>query len=376
MGRVIEFTFFYCCVSFFSVKREKFRKMTDNGESSPSFKILPLVQPNPDGKKVDVAKIRSLLSVGLSDSPYEDRCLAWLVVLGVFPENPNDWQNTRAQIMTLYDLLIKEYHIQDWTNKVIKKFARKDDFELEEKSIICLIHTDIVRTGRHICFMEPDENPLEPKEGDPLLPFNKTLRKLERILYVFACSNPNYGYMQGFNELISPLYYVCKKAKHIFDDDEMEVEAMAFMLFTNLITTTSVQDFYDAKDKSSDMQSILKLYDKIFHRHDKKTAELFDKIKLDPFLYAYRWFNLVFAQEHDIPSLLIIWDACFGHINDFSMYVLYVAVAHIKVIEHCFADIEFSYILERIQNMRSPNAIQILKEANRMWNEDLSLRKK
>ena len=49
---------------------------------------------------------------------------------------------------------------------------------------------------------------------------------------------------------------------------------------------------------------------------------------------------------------------------------------HIKVIEHCFADIEFSYILERIQNMRSPNAIQILKEANRMWNEDLSLRKK
>jgi hypothetical protein len=349
--------------------------MTDNGESSPSFRILPLVQPNPDGAEVDVAKIKSFLNVGLSEAPYEDRCLAWLVVLGVFPKNPNDWQKTRWQIMTLYDIYIKEYHVQDWTDKVIEKFTKMDKFELEEKALISLIHKDIVRTGRHICFMPPDENPLEPNEDDKLLPFNKTLRRLERILYVFACSNPNYGYMQGFNELVAPLYYVCKMAKNVFGDDEMEIEAMTFMLLTNLITTTSVQDFYDTKDKSSQLQSLLASYNVIFHRHDEKTAKLFDSIEIDPFLYAYRWFNLLFAQEHDLPNLLIIWDALFAHIDDFSQYILYVGVAHIKTMNHVLSKIEFFEMLETIQKMKQSNALQILKEANKMWNSDEKLRK-
>ena len=343
--------------------------MADYGEKTPIFRVLPLVQPNPDGKPVDIAAVKTALKYGLSDAPYEDRCYAWLVVLGVFPNNPNDWPNTRQQIVTLYDMLVKEYKMEDWIEKVLKKHCHKDEFELEEKSTIALIHTDIVRTGRHIYFMPPDDEPLEPVAHDMLLPFSKTLRRLERILYVFACCNPNYGYMQGFNELVAPLFYVIQMAKQIFDD-EMEMEAMTYMLFTNLITNTSINEFYDTKDKSAHMESILRYFGTLLHKFDPKTAAMFDSIKLEPVLYAFRWCNLIFAQEHDLPSLLIIWDSCFAYIDDFSEYVLYVGVAHIKAIENRFTETEFSAVLEEIQNMKDPDSIQILKDANKMWEYD------
>lgn len=349
--------------------------MVDFEEVKPNFRVFPLVQPNPEGTWVDIEKIKTELRLGLSDAPVEDRCFAWLVTLGVFPRNPNEWRTTRSQIVALYDLLIKEYQVENWLNVVFKKNARKSDFDVDNRGIMALIHTDIIRTGRHIFFFPPDPRVVEGDSDECLYAFHSTVRKLERILYVFARSNENYGYMQGFNELVAPILYVVTKAKKIFDEDDFECEAMTFYLFQNLLTTSKISEFYDTKDKAAQLESRLNCFHNLFARLCPKLSKTFDSNNIDPFIYAFRWFNLIFAQEHDLPSLLILWDSCFSYFDQISDYILYVGVAHILEVSCRFKKLDFSTIVEVLQNMQEPNIYNILKETNKLWERDSKFRK-
>lgn len=348
--------------------------MVDFEEKIPNFRILPLVQPNPDGHEIDIQKIKMELRGGLSDCPAEDRCMAWLSVFGVFPKNPNEWPLIRAQILSLYDMLIKEYGVENWLTVIMKKNTRKADINLPYSSVMALIHTDIIRTGRHIFFFPPDPVLVENDTDECLYAFHSTIRKLERILFVFARANENYGYMQGFNELVAPILYVITKAKRLFDGDELECEAITFYLFQNLLTTTSISEYYDTRDKSSQLEQRLEVFHTLFNRLCPKLCSLFDSLGLDPFIYAFRWFNLIFAQEHDLPSLLFLWDNCFSRLEHLSDYILYVAVAHIEEVSSRFTRLEFSVIVEVLQNMQEPNVFNILKEANRLWEIDAKFR--
>ena len=252
--------------------------MTDNGEKSPMFRVLPLVQPNPEGKPIDVTAIKTALKYGLSDAPYEDRCYAWLVVLGVFPKNPNEWPDVKQEKRDTYNLYKDLCKLNDFHTKSFPQYIKKEAFELENNSLMMLVHGDIVRTGRHI-FKLPEwgiegiEYPEKIGNDINILRWEAHIRRLERILYILGTINKAQGYMQGFNELLMPIYYTLYAARSLFNDSIDDVECLSFACIQKLISMTGITDLFTTQDKSSILLFTLKGFQEVLDHHFEPMAQ-------------------------------------------------------------------------------------------------------
>ena len=328
--------------------------------------IYDLLDPQPDITSINVKKIRRLCAVGLSECPPEVRCITWLVLLKVYPHNPHDWETTKAQILKLYQLFICEYGLDNWHNTLIESNPKKESFPVQEQSIMSIIHGDILRTGRLFYFLPPEEIPPNANPDSIMSPFIYHIRRLERILYIFSSTNPVLKYMQGFNELLIPLYYVAIMAKQLFNNDIDVLEAITFQMFLNLLTTTDLQEFYSVQDQSRAIINKMKVFDNLIKDLATESFVILETLSINPLLYAFRWFNLLFAQEHELPVLLIIWDAIFSHIEQLGEFSFYIGVAHVKNAHRSLDINSFPKTISALQNVMVSNIISLLKDANQM----------
>ena len=335
-----------------------------------NFLILPLVQPSPDGNPVDKAKIAELCSHGLSECPPEDRAVAWLVLLDVFPKKAEEWNQLKDQMVELYTIFMEEYKVKDWTKRIFPPNVKKAEFHVDDNNIMAIIHGDVVRSGRHFFFLPPDDIPEGANPNDIQAPFTYHIRRLERILYIFSQTNPSLSYMQGFNELVIPLYYVLIQAKTMFLDDYIMIEALTYKMLQNLLTNTDIQEFYATKDQTQTqtLMSKLQRYESILQKNLPNIYDILQSLSLSPLYYAYKWFNILFSQEHDLPVLLILWDSLFANIGNIVEYSFYLGVAHVQVVAPSLNPTSFTKSIEVLQNLKIPNALAVIKEANIMWN--------
>lgn len=346
---------------------------------SPPFQILHLVQPTEDRRPVDIDKIKELCSLGLSECPAEDRAVAWLVLLNVYSKIPNDWTDSLTKIVSDYRTLVVDVcHMDHWINVTIPPNEARTNFQCENQKLMYLIHGDILRSGRNICFFPDAEEIEHGKTNSPLAPFTKHMRRLERILYIFAQCNGGISYMQGFNELICPIYYTLSQAKGMFgnsssDDitsDMFAVEALSLQCLQELLTATSLNEFYNTQDQSSILLHKLNIFNQLFQKHLPREESIMASFDLHPLQYVYRWLNLLFVQEHELPTLLIIWDSLLSHIDEMIQFSFYIAIAHIKEISPKITPTDFVGTLEAFQNPQVSNIYSVLKEANQMYLED------
>lgn len=333
------------------------------------FKILPLVQPTGNKGKVDEPKIRALCAEGLSECPPEDRCIAWLVLLGVYPSDPLTWKEVRDDLFKTYRDFCDLFGVADWHTKHFKANVQKKALEVKDCSKMHVIHNDIVRTGRHIFFLPPGEV-VEPYETACLAPFAEHMRRLERILYIFSECNRTLSYMQGFNELLPVLYYVNYQAPQLFDDDPLMIEAISFACLQQLLTTTEINVLYTTQDQSSLILYKMQVFQDILKKHSPESFETLQKLNIQPLLYSFRWFNLLFAQEYELPVLLIIWDTLLAHHDNLLEYAFYFGVASIMS-KSDFLDVhDFAKTLTNLQNLKVSNVFVTIKRAKEMYQED------
>ena len=339
---------------------------------STHFKILPFVQPNSEKKPINVKMIKKLCAVGLSECPNEDRAIAWLILLGVYPKVANDWYYDHEKITDEYMNLVKDVcHMDGYEKLKIPEQISKEYFNVEDKSILSLIHSDIIRTRRVICFFPIDvsETPKENPENTLEL-WSEHMRRLERLLYIFGKLNGSLSYMQGFNELASVFYYLFLSSKSLFGNNLDEIEALSLRCLQQLLTGTRLSELYSTHNNLSILRYRLKDFNYIFQKHLPKIAELFTKFEIDPLQYCYKWFNILFAQEYDLPTLLIVWDSFFAHFDDLITFLFYFGVAHIKALSDEFDDKDPSIILMALHSKRERNVYPTLKDANEMYLAD------
>ena len=339
------------------------------------FKIFQHVQPNPDDpeRKIDMQMIRDICANGLSECPVEDRCAAWLCLFHIFPADPNEWPHVKDEIYNSYKDYVELFKISNWTEKRFRANVQKTEFDLDMNEKMHIIHGDICRTGRHIFFLPPDDvKEDDPCESELLAPFAKNMRKLERILYIIACCNPTISYMQGFNELLPPLYFVASQGGALFDNDEFMIEAFAFKFLQQLLMSTDIQELYTTADKSSLIMHKLRRFDEIFQRHAPDLYSITKKLELQPLLYCYRWFTLLYAQDYELPTLLIVWDSLFAHFDDLIEFAFYFGVATIKQNEKMLDPDDYQCTIMALQSMSCKHVYPAIKDANNMYNMDHS----
>jgi hypothetical protein len=180
---------------------------------SADFVIFPLVNPSFDREEVAISEIRSLSARGLDDCPDDDRTYAWLAMLAVYPKIPGAWASTYNSIKSNYFLFVKDNGMSEWHTRNILHQIPHEQFGLKNNSVMGIVHGDIVRTGRTMFFLPSRPIPSTDPEitEEPMFQWGEHARRLERVLYTFASLNPGLGYMQGFNELTVPFYYVLLK---------------------------------------------------------------------------------------------------------------------------------------------------------------------
>jgi hypothetical protein len=346
--------------------------MADPGDTRATFTILPLVQPTPQRKPIDRAQIRELCALGLSECPPEDRCSAWLALLHVFPDNPREWPDHREAYVANYRSYITDLGLADWHTRALQTDIPERLLDVPDQPLMHIINVDVSRTIHHIYFL-PSLPPPEGAGDDINGSYMVHMRRLERILYVFG-SVSNIQYNQGFNELVLPLYYVNYAAIRYLEDDPDEVEAITFQCFTKLVTTTDVQSFYFGNQAVSHLQDRMTAFTELIRKHLPDVQEAFDCLSIGPMVFAIGWFNALFGQEHQLPVLLIVWDALLAHIDCLMNYVAYVALAHLKVVRPVILLRNFADTVTAVQHPAVENIYPVLKDAKEMYEKDLAER--
>ena len=345
------------------------------------FHILPLVQPTMTRDTIDIEEIRRVSSHSLDGFPVEDRAFAWLAMLGLYPKNPEQWNESKIQLNKDYWDLVPPF-LSDWETKNLPNQMSADQYEpfgipKEHCGLMALIHGDIVRTGRTIFFFppEPIPNVTPAPEDEAIFQFSVHCRRLERILFTFAFNHKGLGYMQGFNELLPPFYYVLLKAINVCDKNVKFVEAFSFHCFQTLLIETDIMDLYNTSDKSSIILHKLNDFNELMKKHLPREGAIINSLNIQPLFYCYRWFNLMFSQEHDLPYLLGIWDDLLAHFDNLVLYLYYLGIGHIYAIRDKIEPNNTGGTLFALQNLEIPEIKAVIEFANKCWNEDHSPKK-
>jgi len=336
--------------------------------SGPVFKILPLVQPDQEDL-IDKDKIRSLTSVGLNGAPHEDRAVAWLVLFNIYPQHAREWNEKREYLVNTYTEYVRFVELENWTSTSLPVHCLKDKFDVSDKKLMDLIHKDIVRTSKHIYSLPVEQLEGEPDDGSSLVLYTVHLRRLERILYIFGFLNKTVGYMQGFNEIVMPIYSVYINAKGLFSS-EIEIESMTFHSFHYLIFQTTICDLFMLNDKPEIIVNKLSGFKMVMARHLPKAYHHLEKLDIQPILYAFKWIGLLFCQNFEIPFLHEIWDCLLSHYEHIVEYAYYIAVAQLETIEARIVGKDFSVTIETIQNISINEIGYVLRLAHDWWEDD------
>lgn len=338
---------------------------------SENYQILPFFFPRGNTSTVDIISISKICSEGLKrDSPPEDRCLAWLAMLKIYPQDPKNWNEKRDSIFSEYTSFVNEFGVSDWHKQVFPINVESSEFNVDNKQQMDLIHRDIVRMGNQICFFPAMEIPPGVEPGDQLGPFTEHIRRLERILYIFGAINRSFGYMQGFNELLPPIYYVLIVAKSLFSNNLDIVEALAFFCIQQLLTDSDFQTFYAHEDQQLIIDRKLQEFEILLRQRLPKLSAQLVRLQIKPFCYCYKWVTLLFAQEYDLPEILILWDSIFAHFNAMVKYSFCVAIGRLEMTQEQFENADYKKTMNLLMSPSNFRDIyKLIIKSNKIYQE-------
>ena len=300
------------------------------------------------------------------------RGMAWKIFLDVLPVNESieKWKENLSYLRVSYKI------ISDKITKQQNFFEQEDKKKVEYNNDI---KTDYLRK-KSIVF-----NPFRPeKETKKLinLDLNRTFKELKlfheekinnmlsHILYLWSLENPDVGYQQGMNDIVSiiflalyPYYFENNlieknnsnnKAEelYLFFNDEKELESDLYICFNNAMKK-GIKEFYEFEFKSKEKQdeyiNKICLFPKEIENNkeindelnlpliircsllineklkilDKELYTHFNKNGLDCSICLQRWLKCIFNREFELKDVMILWDDIFSSVNINSDYVLY-----------------------------------------------------
>jgi hypothetical protein len=157
---------------------------------------------------------------------------------------------------------------------------------------------------------------------------------LTRLLYIWAMRHPASSYVQGINDLATPLICVfltdvCD-GKDVMDGSVMEqvsdkmlreVEADCYWCLTNLLAV--IQDHYTS-DQPGVQRMVMRLEELVNRIDADLTAHLRDT-GIEFIQFAFKWMNCLLLREFNLPCVIRLWDTYIsegdGGFEDFHVYV-------------------------------------------------------
>jgi hypothetical protein len=236
------------------------------GTSAPKQYRITQFETILNSENVDLAQLRKLSWNGV---PNQYRSTVWQLLLGYMPTNRGRRDHAIARKR------------QEYADSIPVYFNVSDaDRTTQEGEILRQIKVDLPRTSPDTPFFQ--QKPVQ--------------EAMERILYMWAIRHPASGYVQGMNDLLTPLLYIsmypfahdvmrCDVAT-LGPEAMMSVEADAYWCLTKLLD--NIQDHYTFSQPGL-QRMVLRLED-LIHRIDNELHQKFDSEGLQYMQFSFRWY--------------------------------------------------------------------------------------
>jgi hypothetical protein len=213
------------------------------------------------------------------------------------------------------------------------------------------------------------------------------IRKLMlRVLFIWSMRHPASGYVQGFNDLISPfvaVFLIAALHENLTTNEEVEkfkefknIDLYAFDFseeFMNLMGIDSVIIFEIEADIywcfSKMMDKVQSNYTNNQPGLQKMMSKLEEIIKLlDPDLvkhlqlnevsfmqFSFRWMNCYLMREFSLKLIIRLWDTYFSEENAFNTFHLFVCACLLLNFGEKIKKLDFQDTILYLQNLPTNN---------------------
>ena len=249
---------------------------------------------------IDTAALRDLCWSGV---PRQYRLHAWQLLLNYLPSNRDRHAAALERKRAEYRQCVARY----WS-------AGSTRTE-KEQALLRQVLVDVPRTNPAV----------------PLYHSKFVQQSLERVLFVWAVRHPASGYVQGMNDIVTPMYAVFLQPFAALDSTEvvaaeadlMNVEADVFWCMTRLLD--GIQDHYTPSQPG--LQRLVYRMQELVTRIDEDLAAHLEAQDVRFVQFAFRWFNCLLLRELPIDLGLRLWDTFLSEPSGFDAFIVYVAAA-------------------------------------------------
>ena len=259
--------------------------------------------------EADVVSMSDLRKLGWNGIPPVYRARAWKILLGYLPTNQARRQQTLQRKRSEYkDAMAQHYDIDD------------DIRTLQEQETLRQVIVDVPRTA-------PDV---------PLFRNDRIRRILSRLLYIWAMRHPASSYVQGINDLATPLlvvfladYYDGQDVldghvmNHLSDERLDELEADVYWCLTNLLA--GIQDHYTA-DQPGVQRMVMRL-EELVNRIDGDLCRHLRDTGIEFLMFSFKWMNCLLLREFQLRCVVRLWDTYISEKDGFEDFHVYVCAA-------------------------------------------------
>jgi hypothetical protein len=286
------------------------------------------------------------------------RCIDWLSRLALY--HSDRWSTEKSAMKSAYFSLAAVGDLSGWHEEKVPNWTSPDFFTVPDPEMLNLVHFDVVRLSRLIEHFPPHTPAL--------------WRRIERVLYILGSLSHTTKYVQGFNEILAPIFCVLLRGKILFEDDD-EIEAVAFHALHSLLTQTRLSDFFTTQDGSLILLYRLRQFERLVERHLPATSAIIRQFKIHPMCYCFRWLSLLFAQDHPLDEVVMLWDELFARIDWIVDYAMYVALGHLSQMEEKLDKGSSSCTMHVLQNGQACDLKLALETAETLWEADSTAQK-
>ena len=284
---------------------------------------------------VNVAELRKLSWNGI---PPVHRATAWKILLGYLPANASRRNQSLERKRAEYrDAIAQHYDIDDNTRTA------------QEQETLRQVLVDVPRTAPDLGLFRDVRIKLA----------------LGRLLYIWACRHPASSYVQGINDLATPLIVVFLSGHYggtvgdvlsgkvmddgdVSDDTLFEVETDTYWCLTNLLA--GIQDHYTA-DQPGVQRMVMRLEELVARIDADLTAHL-RETGIEFFQFAFKWMNCLLLREFNLPCVLRLWDTYLSEGDGgFERFHVYVCAAFLCQFSAEVRSMKFDELFGFMQNM-------------------------
>lgn len=313
-----------------------------SGAASSPNKRSPVKQKSFKEKEFEnviqeaVINIGDLRKLAWNGIPPKDRPQTWKLLLGYLPTNASRRSQTLKRKRAEYkDAIAQFYDIPDHSRTA------------QEQETLRQVLVDVPRTA-------PDV---------PLFRNDNIRQALSRLLYIWAMRHPASSYVQGINDLATPLvavflseYFDSQVDKvlngSILDDLTQvileQVEADVYWCLTSLLA--GIQDHY-TQDQPGVQRMVMRLEELVTRMdvglttHLKETGVIFIQ-------FAFRWMNCLLLREFKLESIIRFWDTYLSEGDGgFETFHVYVCAAFLCQFSTEVRAMEFDELFGFMQNI-------------------------